>query len=142
MKESNLVKKGIAHYSNSQDFDFLLFGCPLLIQNLSKSLRRKVHNRWTYTCINSLVVDFRHTLESLGIDQFRLIDLALMLHTDYFKGVKGIGPKTALKFITEYLRIENIKLTKQEEFDFSHVSQDLILIHHELDFYVTPMLLG
>ncbi|MFX0021494.1 MAG: hypothetical protein ACFE9S_04160, partial [Candidatus Hermodarchaeota archaeon] len=30
-----LVKKGFTHYSNSQDYDSLLFGCPNIIQNLS-----------------------------------------------------------------------------------------------------------
>ncbi len=32
-----LVKAKVAHYAVSQDFDSLLFGCPILIQNLSKS---------------------------------------------------------------------------------------------------------
>ena len=123
---AHLVKKDIAHYSNSQDFDSILFGCPLLIQNLSKSLRRKVHGRWTYTRIDPLVVDLRQNLEMLKIDQFQLVDLAFLLETDYFEGVKGIGPKTALKFIKEYHRIENIKSAQKDEFDFSRLTQDLI----------------
>ena len=41
-----LVKQGFAQFSNSQDFDSLLFGCPYVIQNLSKSLRRKVQGKW------------------------------------------------------------------------------------------------
>ncbi|MBD3196045.1 MAG: hypothetical protein GF317_13385, partial [Candidatus Lokiarchaeota archaeon] len=31
-----LVRNGISDYSNSQDFDSMVFGCPYLIQNLSK----------------------------------------------------------------------------------------------------------
>ena len=45
---AQLVKDKIAHISNSQDFDSLLFGCPRIIQNLSKSLRRKVQGKWRY----------------------------------------------------------------------------------------------
>jgi len=123
---AHLVKRGIAHHSNSQDFDSLLFGCPLLIQNLSKSLRRKVHNRWTYTRIDPLVVDLRQNLKSLGIDHFQLVDLALMLETDYFEGIKGIGPKTALKLVKKHHRIESIKSARKDEFDFSGLTQDRI----------------
>ncbi|TFG00561.1 MAG: hypothetical protein EU542_07950, partial [Promethearchaeota archaeon] len=123
---AHLVKKNIANYSNSQDFDNLLFGCPFLIQNLSKSLRRKIHGKWTYKQIAPLVVDLRYNLELLGIDHFQLVDLALMLETDYFEGIKGIGPKTALKFIKKYHRIENILLAKKDAFDFSKLDQKFI----------------
>ncbi len=34
---AHLVKMGIADYSNSQDFDSLLFGCPMTVQQVSKS---------------------------------------------------------------------------------------------------------
>jgi len=123
---AHLVKKGIAHYSNSQDFDSLLFGCPYLIQNLTKSRRRKIHGRWMYQRIDPLLVDLRHNLKLLRIDQFQLLELALMLETDYFEGIRGIGPKTALKLVRKYKRIENIKLAKQNEFEFSEMDQDLI----------------
>jgi len=123
---AHLVKKGIANFSNSQDFDSLLFGCPFLIQNLSKSLRRKVQNKWTYTRIVPLVIDIQHNLELLGIDRFQLVDLAFMLETDYFQGIKGIGPKTALKLIKKYQTIEKIKSKKHNEFGFSKLDRDLI----------------
>lgn len=121
-----LVKKGTVHYSNSQDFDSLLFGCPYVIQNLSKSQRRKVSGRWTYKRIDPLLIDLKENLEILKIDQFQLVDLAMMLKTDYFEGIKGVGPKNAIKFIKKYQNIENIKLMKKEEYDFSKLNQKLI----------------
>jgi len=129
---AHLVKKGIAHYSNSQDFDSLLFGCPYVIQNLTKSRRRKIHGRWTYQRIDPLLVDLRHNLDLLEIDQFQLVELALMLETDYFGGIKGIGPKTALKLVRKYKTIEKIKIVKQKEFDFSELDQNLITAFRKL----------
>jgi flap endonuclease-1 len=123
---AHLVKKGIAQFSNSQDFDSLLFGCPYLIQNLSKSRRRKVHGRWTYNRIDPLLVDLQQTLVELQIDQFQLVELALMLETDYFEGIKGIGPKTALKLVRRYKRIENIISAQKYEYDFSGLDHKLI----------------
>ena len=52
-----LVKEKVAHFSNSQDFDSLLFGCPFTIQNLSKSLRRKVQGKWTYNKVEPYTIN-------------------------------------------------------------------------------------
>jgi flap endonuclease-1 len=44
----------------------------------------------------------------LGITREQLIDIAILIGTDFNAGVKGIGPKTALKLIREYGEIENL----------------------------------
>jgi flap endonuclease-1 len=123
---AELVKQGIADYSNSQDYDSLLFGCPLLLQNLSKSKRRKLRGRWTYQRIDPLVTNLDKNLEVLEITQFQLVDLAFMLKTDYFDGIHGIGPKTALKFIKEYGTIEKVVKKENYNYNFSNLSPELI----------------
>jgi len=126
-QSAQLVKEHITHFSNSQDFDSLLFGCPRLIQNLSKSLKRKEHGRWTYIKIEPQYIDLRESLKIIGIDQFQLIDLAILLKTDYFQGIKGIGPKTALRFIKKYNNIESIITGEKENYDFSALNHNLIM---------------
>lgn len=121
-----LVKERIAHYSNSQDFDSLLFGCPRVVQNLSKSLRRKVQGKWAYNKITPLRINLRKNLKVLGIDQFQLVDMGLMIGTDYFPGIKGIGPKKALKYIQEFNQLEKVIFHKKNEFDFTKVTPELI----------------
>jgi flap endonuclease-1 len=121
-----LVKEGIAHYSNSQDFDSLLFGCPHMIQNLSKSLRRKVQGKWKYTKINPLSIDLRKNLKKLEINQFQLVDLGLLVGTDYFPGIKGIGPKKALEYIKEYKQIEKVLSSIDKKFDVSTLTSEVI----------------
>jgi len=123
-----LVKENVAHYSNSQDFDSLLFGCPLMVHNLSKSLRRKVQGKWAHTKITPLRIDLRKNLIKLEINQFQLVDLGLLVGTDYFPGIKGIGPKKALKYIREYKQIENVISSVVGEFDISTLTPELIKI--------------
>ncbi|MFX0012335.1 MAG: hypothetical protein ACFE9R_18630 [Candidatus Hermodarchaeota archaeon] len=123
---AQLVKDNIANFSNSQDFDSLLFGCPHLLQNLSKSLKRKVHGRWTYHKIVTYSINLTETLQQLGINQFQFVDMALLLETDYFPGIASIGPKTALKFIKQYGNIETIIAKVNEKYDFSNLTEEII----------------
>jgi len=123
---AHLVKKRIVDYSNSQDFDSLLFGCPFTIQNLSKSLRRKQQGRWTYTKIEPMMINLQDNLKRLRINQFQLVDLAILIGTDYFQGIKGIGPKTALELIKKHHSIESIISHEGKKFNFNKLSHGLI----------------
>ena len=116
-----LVKAGIVHYAVSQDFDSLLFGCPTLIQNLSKSLRRKVQGKWIYNKVSTLKVDLEANLKRLRLDPFQLVDLAMLLGTNYNPGVKHIGPKTALELIKTYHNLESIIASQKTRYDFTHL---------------------
>ncbi len=123
---AQIVKSKVAHYSNSQDFDSLLFGCPQTLQNLSKSLRRKVQGRWKYQKITPVKIDLNENLKRLEIDQFQLVDMALLIGTDYFPGIKNIGPKNAYKFIKKHRSIENVIIEEKRNYDFSALSSEVI----------------
>jgi flap endonuclease-1 len=122
-----LVRQKIAHFSNSQDFDSLLFGCPNVLQNLSKSLRRKIQGKWIYQEIIPYKIDLQKNLENLGITIFQLVDIGLLVGTDYFSGVHGIGPKKALSLIRKHRTIEQvIQKEHQKKYDFSQVTPEII----------------
>ena len=121
-----LVKKGIAQFSNSQDFDSLLFGCPYLVQNLSKSLRRKVQGKWRYEKIIPMVTNLHKSLKLLDISIFQLVDLSLLIETDYFPGIKGIGPKKGLKYIKQHKNIETVILREKEKHNFNNLTKNII----------------
>lgn len=121
-----LVKKRFADYSNSQDYDSLLFGCPIFIQNLSKSLRRKVHGRWQYNRIQPIKIDLKQNLNNLKISIFQLVDLGILVGTDYFPGIGGIGPKTALQLIRKYKTIEYIIDKENINYDFQELRPEII----------------
>ena len=121
-----LVKKGIAHYSNSQDFDSLLFGCPHLVQNFSKSLKRKVQGKWQYQKLRPLHISLQGNLKNLGITIFQLVDIGILIGTDYFPGVKGIGPKKALGLIRKHGSLENLILKEYDVHDFSKLTPEVM----------------
>ncbi|MFO8050673.1 MAG: flap endonuclease-1 [Thermoplasmatota archaeon] len=99
-------KKNIDAVS-SQDFDTLLFGCPLLIRNLAISGKRKLPGRKIWINVEREIIDLEETLTSLSLTREQLVDMAILMGTDFNEGVKGIGPKKALKLISEYGDLEN-----------------------------------
>jgi len=123
---SQLVKDGIAKYSNSQDYDSLLFGCPKILRNLSKSLKRKIKGRWIYEKVQPELVDLKKTLDRLHINQFQLVDMGLLIGTDYFSGIKNIGPKIAWKAMRVHKTVESVIKTLKEKFDFSEIRPEII----------------
>jgi flap endonuclease-1 len=124
---AQLVKDRVAHYSNSQDFDSLVFRCPHVVQNLSKTLRRKVQNKWVYNKISPVKIDLKKNLKQLGIDQFQLVDMTILIGCDYFSGIRGIGPKRALNLIRSYDSLEKIIRQEKHRYNFSELDQNLIM---------------
>jgi flap endonuclease-1 len=91
----------------SQDYDSLLFGAPVLVRNLTVSGRRKLPGKNVYVEVEPEIIDLRKALTDLGLTREQLIDVAILLGTDYNPGgFKGIGPKTALKLIRELGTLE------------------------------------
>lgn len=123
---ADLVKKGIVNFANTQDFDTILFGCPKTIQNLSKTRKRKVRGKWVSEKINMLEINLMQNLDRLEINQFQLIDLAILVGVDYFKGVKGIGQHKALNLIKKYGTIENVIRNERNKYDFKQLTPEII----------------
>ncbi len=99
---AHLVKNGDAYACVSQDYDNLIFGCPLLIRNLSLEGRRRKTGTLGYEKIKPELISLKEVLQHLDITQDQLILLAILMGTDYNPGgIKGIGPKTALKLVKE-----------------------------------------
>lgn len=95
--------RGEAWATVSQDYDSLLFGAPRLVRNLTISGKRKLPRKDVYVEIEPELVELNKVLSSLQLTREQLIDVAIMLGTDYNPGgVKGIGPKKALKIVKTY----------------------------------------
>jgi hypothetical protein len=54
----------------------------------------------------SRLIDLEEQLRAWRIDRAGLVDLALLVGTDFNDGVRGIGPKKALKLVQQHGRIE------------------------------------
>ncbi|MEJ2126068.1 MAG: flap endonuclease-1 [Candidatus Bathyarchaeota archaeon] len=103
-----MTQKGTADYCGSQDYDSLLFGATRLVRNLTVSGRRKIPRRNTYVNVFPEVMKLDSVLKELEITRKQLIDLAILVGTDFNPGVKGVGPKTALKLIKKHGCLEEV----------------------------------
>jgi flap endonuclease-1 len=99
---SHMAKRGDVYAVASQDFDSLLFGAPRLIRNLTLAGRRKMPRRNVYVDVKSEMLFLDDVLSSLGFVHEQLVDLGVLVGTDFNEGVKGIGPKKALKLLKEF----------------------------------------
>jgi flap endonuclease-1 len=113
-----LTRKGDTDYCASQDYDSLLFGAPKLLRNVTISGRRKLPGKPVYIDVVPEVVELENTLKTLEITYEQLIDIGILIGTDFNpEGIKGLGPKTALKLIKEHRNLENAQLhLKNAEF--------------------------
>jgi len=82
---SLLVVRGDAWAVGSQDYDSLLFGAPRLVRGLTLSGMMELG-----------FVDLEEALTGAGLTRKQLIDVALLIGTDFNEGVRGIGPKKGL----------------------------------------------
>ncbi|MHC1567955.1 MAG: flap endonuclease-1 [Candidatus Syntropharchaeia archaeon] len=98
-----LVISGNAHCVATQDYDSLLFGAPVLIRNLASDPKKLE------------MVELKKELERLGITRSQLIDIAMLIGTDYNEGIKGIGPKKGLKLIKKYGDIRKVLSSLRKE---------------------------
>ncbi len=104
-----MTLKGDVWAAASQDYDSLLFGATHLIRNLTLTGRRKLPRRNVYVEIYPEIVELNEVLRELGVTREQLIDICILVGTDFNpNGIKGIGPKTALKLVKEYGSLEKI----------------------------------
>ncbi|MFW9952040.1 MAG: flap endonuclease-1 [Candidatus Thorarchaeota archaeon] len=101
-----LVENGDAWACASQDYDTLLFGGERLLRNFAVSRSKKVKN--TTITLDIEYISLSKFLDSLNISREQLIEMGILIGTDFFPGVKGIGQHKALDLIKKYGSLENI----------------------------------
>jgi len=106
---AHMVAKGDAWAAASQDYDSLLYGAPRLVRNLTITGRRKLPRRNEYVEIKPEIIELEKLLKHYGITREQLVYIALLVGTDYNPGgVKGVGPKRALKLVKELKSLDRI----------------------------------
>ena len=99
----------------SQDHDSLLFGAPRMVKNLAITGRRKLPRRDAYVEVEPKIVELAKVLNGLSLTREQLVDVGILIGTDFNPdGVKGIGPKTAVKLIQENGNLENVMAKNPE----------------------------
>jgi flap endonuclease-1 len=96
-----ITRREDAYAAASQDYDSLLFDAPRLVRNLTMTGRRKLPGKDVYITVKPELVILDTVLQELGITREQLVEIGLLIGTDYNEGIQGIGPKTALKVVKE-----------------------------------------
>src|SRR5262249_28454850 len=89
---AHMAAAGAVWAAGSKDYDSLLFGAPRLVRFLTISGKEFLPSRGTFRPIEPELIDLERLLAALQITRPQLIDLALLVGTDFNEGIKGIGP--------------------------------------------------
>jgi len=116
---SHMARKGDVWAGASQDFDAILFGTPNLVRNLTLAGKRRLPSGKTVD-VSPEVVTLSDVLGELQVTREQLVDMGVLMGTDFNDGIKGIGPKKALAIIKKFGRLEDIpkdgRVSVPEEF--------------------------
>jgi flap endonuclease-1 len=136
---AHIVKRGDADYCASQDYDSLLFGAPRLVRNVTVSGRRKLPRKNVYVEVIPEIVELEQVLKECGITYEQLVDVGMLIGTDFNpEGVKGLGPKTALRMIREHGNLDNaLPYLENVEFPVEPERIKEIFLHPKVtDYYI------
>ncbi len=97
-----LAQGGDVWAAGSKDYDSLLFGAPRLVRFLAVGSSEFLPSQGRSRAVPPEVLDLEENLRNLGLTREQLIDAAILVGTDFFEGVKGIGPKTAVRSVREW----------------------------------------
>jgi flap endonuclease-1 len=105
---AHMARRGEVWAANSRDYDSVLFGAPRLIRYLTISGQEYLPSKRMSRPLIPELIDLQNMLTTLRITLEQLVDLAVLVGTDFNTGVRGIGPKTALKLIQKHGALENL----------------------------------
>ncbi|CDI05449.1 flap endonuclease-1 [Candidatus Nitrosotenuis uzonensis] len=121
---AHLTKTDLAYAAASQDYDSILFGAKRLVRNFTNSGKRKLPNRNTYIEVEPEIIDTQKVLTELDVTKEQLVDIGILIGTDFNPdGFERVGPKTALKYIKEHGRLEDIPQIQDqlEKIDYNQI---------------------
>ncbi len=116
---SYLCKEGMVYAVGSQDYDTLLLGADRIVRNMAITGRRKLPRKNIYVSVETELASLSDTLAFNSINQKQLIWVGMMLGTDFNIGVKGVGPKTALKIAKASKSLEEVTDYLKEKYQFT-----------------------
>jgi flap endonuclease-1 len=103
-----MAKRGDVWTAASKDYDSLLFGTPRLLRFLTLTGREFLPSKGEFRPITPEMIDTEALLAHHGISHDQLIDLSILIGTDFNDGIKGIGPAKALKLVKAHGTIDQM----------------------------------
>jgi len=105
---SHMARKGDVWAAASQDYDALLFGTPMLVRYLTLAGKRRLPSGKKVD-VAPEIISLNEVLGALKVTREQLIDMAILIGTDFNDGVRGIGPKKSLDLLRRFGSLESMK---------------------------------
>jgi flap endonuclease-1 len=105
---AHMATSGRVWTAASKDYDTLLFGATRLLRFLGVGGKEFLPSQGAFRPLIPEILELDRHLAEWQITREGLIDLALLVGTDFNHGVDGIGPKKALKLVQQHGRIEEM----------------------------------
>jgi flap endonuclease-1 len=113
---AHMARRGDVWAAASKDYDALLFDAPCVVRFLTISGREFLPSQGISRPITPEVIVLQEMLDALGITRSQLVDLGLLVGTDFHPGIKGIGPKKALAIVKRFGAIEHMTAEIRDAF--------------------------
>ncbi len=131
-----MAQKDAVWATASRDFDTVLFGSPRLLRYLTITGRKRLPSKGISVPLQPELIELHRVLTENQLTREQLVDIALLVGTDFHPGIPRIGPKTALKLLQEHKSIENLPSKIKDQLPpFYEQIQELFLNHPVTDDY-------
>lgn len=123
---SYMVHKGDAWCVASQDYDCLLFGAPRMLKNIAvRGPRSRLE-----------IINLEEVLKLNELTREQLIDVAILVGTDFNHGIKGIGAKKGRNLIKKHGDVYSVLKHLKMEMDVEPQEvRDIFLDHDFVEDY-------
>jgi len=103
-----MAARGDVWAVNSRDYDSVLFGSPRLVRYVTISGQEYLPSKGISRPLIPELIELEKLLATLQLTREQLVDLAILVGTDFNQGIRGVGPKTALTLLKANGRLESI----------------------------------
>lgn len=118
---SYMVDRGDAWCVGSQDYDCILFGATRMVKNLTITGGKA----------NLELIQLKNVLEEIKLNREQLIDVAILVGTDFNEGIKGIGAKKGINLIKKHGDIFKVLDDMKIELEVNPVDLREIFLKHD-----------
>jgi flap endonuclease-1 len=122
-----MARKGDVWAASSQDFDSLLFGAPRLVRNLAVTGKRKLPGKSIWVDVEPELIELDAVLKELDLTREQLVDAGILVGTDFDGGVKGVGPKRAVKLVREKGALPDVLSSLEAEIPYAEQIRRIFL---------------
>src|SRR5688572_15720196 len=137
---AHMAAAGTVWAAGSKDYDCLLFGTPRLLRFLTISGKEFLPSKGAFRALTPELIETQDLLSHYNITREQLVDLAILVGTDFNDGIKGIGPKKALKLVSEFGTIDNMSAEIRDALGSSVGDIRSLFLHPEVtdDYSIRP----